>query len=436
MGILDYFTPEARRGNRQALEGLLMQFIPPEMRPQLNLLAELNPVVSMERAGQDAQQLFAPDQTLMDRLAAGGRMASNMAGVVAPAMVAGRAGVPVANAVQDVLTGYAPMVQPFMADEFGGVGFKAYHGSPHSFDKFSMDKIGTGEGAQAYGHGLYFAGNEGVAKGYRDMLSSPDGFKVLAAASDAHIPHGSKLREISAAVGEGVGQTPEQFKASILDKLRNPPAGTGVYELEDLSMIADDLEAGKWDVQPKNPGSMYEVNINADPEAFLDWDKPLSEQKRAVDALRPIIGNVRNPGYGVKRAIDDASKYLGYADDPRRAEDLLREAGIPGIRYLDAGSRGAADVKELRGTVSMWTNAVNKTPNDDYAWKMLEDAESALKQAEAGLSRNYVIFDENLISIVRKYGIAGAAAMLGMSQADVAQAMGQQPQGLLESGPQ
>lgn len=99
-----------------------MQFIPPEMRPQLNLLAELNPVVSMERAGQDAQQLFAPDQTLMDRLAAGGRMASNMAGVVAPAMVAGRAGVPVANAVQDVLTGYSPMVQPFMADEFGGAG--------------------------------------------------------------------------------------------------------------------------------------------------------------------------------------------------------------------------------------------------------------------------------------------------------------------------
>ena len=121
MGILDYFTPEARRGNRQALEGLLMQFIPPEMRPQLNLLSELNPVVSMERAGQDAQQLFAPDQTLMDRLAAGGRMASNMAGVLAPAMVAGRAGVPVANAVRDVLTGYAPMVQPFMADEFGGV---------------------------------------------------------------------------------------------------------------------------------------------------------------------------------------------------------------------------------------------------------------------------------------------------------------------------
>jgi hypothetical protein len=44
---------------------------------------------------------------------------------------------------------------------------KAFHGSPHDFDKFSMDAIGTGEGAQAYGHGLYFAESEDVARGYR-----------------------------------------------------------------------------------------------------------------------------------------------------------------------------------------------------------------------------------------------------------------------------
>jgi hypothetical protein len=74
----------------------------------------------------------------------------------------------------------------------------------------------------------------------------------------------------------------------------------------------------------------------------------------------------------------------------------LQGFGIPGIRYLDAGSRGAGDG-----------------------------------------SRNYVVFDENLIEIVRKYGIAGAAAMLGISQADLAQAMQQQqqPQGLLSGAP-
>ena len=47
----------------------------------------------------------------------------------------------------------------------------AYHGSPHTFDKFDMSKMGTGEGAQAYGRGLYFSENEAVAKNYRDALS-------------------------------------------------------------------------------------------------------------------------------------------------------------------------------------------------------------------------------------------------------------------------
>src|SRR5215510_3136348 len=49
-------------------------------------------------------------------------------------------------------------------------GIRAYHGSPHDFERFDLSKIGTGEGAQAYGHGLYFAENEGVAGEYRRAL--------------------------------------------------------------------------------------------------------------------------------------------------------------------------------------------------------------------------------------------------------------------------
>ena len=41
---------------------------------------------------------------------------------------------------------------------------KVFHGSPHLFKKFDMSKIGTGEGAQSYGHGLYFAENPKTAK--------------------------------------------------------------------------------------------------------------------------------------------------------------------------------------------------------------------------------------------------------------------------------
>ena len=56
----------------------------------------------------------------------------------------------------------------------GGValaGMTAYHGSPHLFDAFDLSKIGTGEGAQAYGHGIYLAESPGVAKNYQIALS-------------------------------------------------------------------------------------------------------------------------------------------------------------------------------------------------------------------------------------------------------------------------
>jgi len=45
-------------------------------------------------------------------------------------------------------------------------GAVVWHGSPHAFVKFDSSKIGTGEGAQAYGHGLYLAEAPDVSKTY------------------------------------------------------------------------------------------------------------------------------------------------------------------------------------------------------------------------------------------------------------------------------
>lgn len=47
----------------------------------------------------------------------------------------------------------------------------AFHGSPHRFSDFDITKIGTGEGAQAYGWGLYFTTSRGIAAFYRNTLS-------------------------------------------------------------------------------------------------------------------------------------------------------------------------------------------------------------------------------------------------------------------------
>jgi hypothetical protein len=172
---------------------------------------------------------------------------------------------------------------------------------------------------------------------------------------------------------------------------------------------------------PGPSGHMYQVNIAADPAHFLDWDKPLSEQSphvqqalqsagvplasdlfrvraveggHVVDRLSPypdaqqgnqrvfptpeaaqaallqtakmqgadpngsiVYQNLASPPYG--------SRGWG-VNDPAAASIRLQQAGIPGIRYLDGGSRGNGE-----GT------------------------------------RNTVVFDPATIAILRKYGLAG-----------------------------
>jgi len=40
------------------------------------------------------------------------------------------------------------------------------HGSPYNFDKFTLSKVGAGEGRQVYGYGLYFSEEPGIAQSY------------------------------------------------------------------------------------------------------------------------------------------------------------------------------------------------------------------------------------------------------------------------------
>ena len=46
---------------------------------------------------------------------------------------------------------------------------RAFHGSPHTFDQFKLEAIGTGEGVQAYGWGLYFTDSKEIGNHYAKL---------------------------------------------------------------------------------------------------------------------------------------------------------------------------------------------------------------------------------------------------------------------------
>ena len=234
-----------------------------------------------------------------------------------------------------------------------------WHGSPHKFDAFDSSKIGTGEGAQAYGHGLYLADNQGVAKSY--------GVKGAAGGSMPTPP------------------TPTDF---IIDRQRFfkddgklfRQVGDSIYPV-DKAEYGEALRAAQEKFSfANNAGNLYKVDLPDEHIAkMLDWDKPLSKQSPEVQKAIPKVADyalLRKQYADIDSQISGlppSSKLFNELSDKRRqlssqmdyakrlekavgsdiyeiigggrgnqltASEKLREAGIPGIRYLDGGSRG------------------------------------------------------------------------------------------------
>jgi hypothetical protein len=253
---------------------------------------------------------------------------------------------------------------------------KAYHGSPHDFDKFDLSKIGTGEGAQAYGHGLYFAENEGVARNYRDALGA-----------QAAAKNGTNAESLAAEWLSWTKGDAKQALAIARSEAARPDYG---IPSADLIKAVELLERGDY----KPPGRMYEVALHATPEQFLDWDHPiqppgvrakldeyLANQPEHVSPV-PEWRAVARKAEPLPKEIAGAAIYNRFAGAPENEIEYIRaggnilqatkrmqEAGIPGIRYLDQGSRGSG-----QGT------------------------------------HNYVVWSPELIEILRKYAAPPAIA--------------------------
>ena len=261
---------------------------------------------------------------------------------------------------------------------------RAYHGSPYDFDKFDASKIGTGEGAQAYGHGLYFAGHEPVARRYRDML-----------ALDA--PYASAEEAAAEYLAINGGDAPSALKVLSMHAAEPGQFGYGTADQQEIIRRARELVESGAPIAPRErTGHMYEVEIGHPEAALLDLDAPASGNQKAalLQAAFNAPGNkwqrmameeITSPRTRSKAAVESLMRaYNAEAGDPMAgrvasqaavSESLMR-GGVPGAMYFDRGSRSVGE-----GT------------------------------------RNYVMFPgtEDSIRILRKYGMmapiaAGAAS--------------------------
>ncbi|MGD0106399.1 MAG: hypothetical protein ABSC06_20525 [Rhodopila sp.] len=206
----------------------------------------------------------------------------------------------------------------------------AFHGTPHDFDAFDTGEIGTGEGAQAYGHGLYFAENEGVAGGYAQRLTQAND-----PSADPSAPINSIWRKYADKHGSvNIGGIDFPAPKFLVQHAQWSPR----FRHEIPAELADAVN------QQLRTGNLLTVRIYAKPEEMLDWDKPFSEQSPQVKAA---LAKVFDPAdlEGSNKAFGHRLDALGYnyfgeSGVGPKMSAALRDAGIKGVRYLDAASRG------------------------------------------------------------------------------------------------
>jgi hypothetical protein len=311
--------------------------------------------------------------------------------------------------------GYAAGMLPFVPM----IGKTVWHGSPHSFEKFDMSKIGTGEGAQSYGHGLYLAESPGTARSYQESLSTgPERFlvngeEVLRREAKGPMLDVSDPKTAAIVYGarEGDKGARKYFKTQ---------GSWGEKAIAEL----DSLKGQK--ITNELPGSLYKVDLPDEQIAkMLDWDKPLSEQPEIMQTLRNSEAfGPQSPSWagapeglwekniGARTGSDFYLKNK-WADDQAKGSAMLYEAGIPGIQYLDQASRGAGDgtrnyvvfsdeipqILERNGTPL--GNALRKPQEMPISDLKLNEYGSAIAQSTFNKDKGYIHQNKNPISIVK-----------------------------------
>jgi hypothetical protein len=269
----------------------------------------------------------------------------------------------------------------------------------HPLGRFDMSKIGTGEGAQAYSRGLYFAEREATGQSYRDTLSR-DNLAQRAKDNQSYdtlvglgLDESPELGTFSIILSEADGDMARAIQDSMTPRYPDDPLPAFAQSMAD-AMKSGRLPASI-ELPTLNKGSMYEVNIAATPDEFIDWDLPLDEQSESVmnalnktdwykyaeEGAYEAAGNRGDNPYGM-----DLVRWLE-EDGAEDAVQMLKDAGIKGVQYADAQTR------------------FGKGPK----------------------TKNYVVYDDKLIDIIKKYGVSVPIAAYiaeGIITPEEAQAVG------------
>ena len=224
----------------------------------------------------------------------------------------------------------------------------AWHGSPHDFDTFDLGAIGTGEGNQAHGWGLYFAKNREVAQAYKDVLGI-DSVEIISGDTkyrlnddiewydnktksiiDAENPLSMALTTLSE---EGESTKAIKNLTDFINSKKDNKSDYVVAQVKRAEQAIQILKDNHFDTHQWN--TMFEVDIPEN-EYLLNEQKNIEKQspivKKAISQISNELNSsaLNNSNLSGKEFYRLLSKELG---GDKLASQKLSDFGVKGITY-------------------------------------------------------------------------------------------------------
>lgn len=289
----------------------------------------------------------------------------------------------------------------------------AWHGSPHDFDEFDLGAIGTGEGNQAHGWGLYFAKDKKVSKLYKEVLSKAQGsnksslFKV-------EIPNEAEL-------------LPEQYPISgysryVRDSLKNGLHKMSEEQLERFTSLLIKYHKGSIIGDERIDKYIQFMDIGYIISELHNKNKTINDiskiKKRNIDRFLKSVGIDENIDTIASNEdlLENVYKKFRYDLYPQyeKEKQLEREREEKAISNVKTDVYGALEKTNIDG--KQLYSFLSHALGDDEHFN-LHNVKNAKKASEflnsIGIKgiyydgeqdgRCYVVFDDKAIKVIEKY---------------------------------
>lgn len=235
----------------------------------------------------------------------------------------------------------------------------AYHGAPRKFDRFSTEHIGSGEGAQAHGWGLYFAANKEISHGYMERLSEGEWRYKGKRLAGGEIFFYKSIKEDKQGTINLIQNRIDETQAKLKNKQKElketkSPIFSDFYK-DEIKSLKTEIEYQKNNLKKiksidvskiefKTEGQLFEVDVPEN-DVLIDEQKDYKEQPEKVkNALIELVeSEVNAPNYlkynlpkneninmDGRQIYNMLSRSLG---GDKNASETLNKYGIKGIVY-------------------------------------------------------------------------------------------------------